>query len=59
MRTSGRGSSEKLMIIIPAAVLLFVVVVITGGPTQFVQTLNVELGQLVNILRNWMMTWAA
>ena len=44
METSGRVGSEKLMIIIPGTVLLFVIVIVTGGPTQFLRTVNFELG---------------
>ena len=58
METSGRVGSEKLMIIIPGTVLLFVIVIVTGGPTQFLRTVNFELGQIIAFLRNWVFTWA-
>ncbi len=57
MKTSGRGASEKAMVLIPAGVLLVSMMLFAGGPARFFRTLNVELQNILGVMKSWVGTW--
>lgn len=52
MDTSGKPH-EGWMTVIPVTVFLLVVIVLLGGPTAFVNTLSLWVGDLLNSVAAW------